>query len=96
MFARSSEVRAVGRASNLDQALGAAADRANLVVDRGARAPASTLATDRTSHGSIVSGWRMLVGPVRELRRPMSKMCHQLAGSCRLIVTHSGQNMTLL
>jgi hypothetical protein len=34
----------------------------------------------------------MLVGPVREMRRPMSKMCHHLAGSCRLIVTPSGQS----
>jgi hypothetical protein len=34
----------------------------------------------------------MLVGPVREMRRPMSKMCHQLAGGRRQIVTRSGQN----
>jgi len=29
---------------------------------------------------------------VREMRRPMSKMCHQLAGGRRQIVTRSGQN----
>jgi hypothetical protein len=86
------EVWAVRWASNLDQALGAAADRADLFIERRAGAASTSLATDRANHALIVSGWRMLVGPMREMRRPMSKMCHHLAGSCRLIVTPSGQN----
>jgi hypothetical protein len=92
VLARGGEVRAVGRASNLDQALRAAADRADLVIQCGAGAAASPLAADRAGHALIVSGWQVLVGPVREMRRSMSKMCHHLAGSCRLIVTPSGQS----
>ena len=92
VLARGGEVRAVRRASNLDQALRAAADRTDLLTKRGAGAAASPLTANRASHALIVSGWRMLVGPVREMRRPMSKMCHYLAGSCRLIVTPSGQS----
>ena len=92
VLARRGEVRAIRRTSNLDQALRAAADRADLVIQCGAGAAASPLAANRAGHALIVSGWQVLVGPVREMRRPMSKMCHYLAGSCRLIVTPSGQS----
>ena len=50
VFARGGEVRAVARAIDLDETLGAAAHRADLVAEGGAATPCAPCATERTDH----------------------------------------------
>ena len=61
MLARDREIAAVAGTPDLGQPLGAAADGADLLVERGARAPRLSLAAQRTyhnRHGAILYNWR--------------------------------------
>jgi len=54
MFARGGEVRAVGRALNLDEPFGAAADRTDLLAERRTCASRFSLAAEGTHHSRII------------------------------------------
>ena len=92
VFACGDEVRAARRTPDFDQALGAAAHCADLLIERGANPPRFALSAERADHGSHCKGPQPPVRPTQEMQRPMSKMCHCLAGSRWWIVTRSGQN----
>jgi hypothetical protein len=52
MFARGGEVHAVAGALNLDETLGAATGRANLVTERRTGPPRTSLAAEWTHHNA--------------------------------------------
>jgi len=55
MLAGAREPRAVARALNLDEALCAAADRADLLAERGAAAARAPCAAEGTDHSRIIA-----------------------------------------
>src|SRR5579864_579672 len=79
MLARSGKVRAVARTADLGQPLRPAADRADLMAERRARAPRFSLAAEGTHHRDLIVVRRLRRRAVRGQRALVMRLEHRSA-----------------